>query len=401
MPQLDWAGELASTRVDYNGEEVKTAQLVTWRQLEPALPPRGKAGCVRAADLLEGWARACMEDPTKTLLPEDKWPDELPQPQVWVESQNDWHEICAGAAERGIFTFLEEQDVFHFQGKPLLNGLFGVEKKNKSLDSGDPVLRMIINAIPANALEETIEADIRTLPYFGQWSAVAVDEEDRAVVWNELDMTSAFYVFLLEPPWYKFQALAKPVSGQFASRWVPICGPRKACTLRWQSWPWGGNHTDSCNRFTGSFVSSPSPWKQRWTHPERFGAMVLFREAAGHMIQASTACTWMGSAMPNSSIGISSVIPRSGVGKQKQYTRLGTVGESRPRHGKQSSANWSWRPWGVELMLAPPRSVVSRLIGLTAWFAQNPTQRRHTAEILGGRWVRYLMNIQDFCRGLH
>ena len=87
VPQLDWAGELASTRIDYNGEEVKTAQLVTWRQLEPALPPPGNAGCVRAADLLEGWARACMEDPTKTLLPEDKWPDELPQPRVWVESQ--------------------------------------------------------------------------------------------------------------------------------------------------------------------------------------------------------------------------------------------------------------------------------------------------------------------------
>ena len=29
VPQLDWAGELASTRIDYNGEEVKTAQLVT------------------------------------------------------------------------------------------------------------------------------------------------------------------------------------------------------------------------------------------------------------------------------------------------------------------------------------------------------------------------------------
>ena len=49
-----------------------------------------------------------MEDPSKTLLPEDKWPDELPQPQVWVESQKDWHEICAGAAERGIFTCLKE-----------------------------------------------------------------------------------------------------------------------------------------------------------------------------------------------------------------------------------------------------------------------------------------------------
>ena len=84
---LDWASELASTRIDYNGDEVKTAQVVTWTQLEPALPPCGKAACVRAADLLEGWARACMEDPKRTLLPEDKRPDELPQPQVWVENK--------------------------------------------------------------------------------------------------------------------------------------------------------------------------------------------------------------------------------------------------------------------------------------------------------------------------
>ena len=39
-------------------------------------------------------------------------------------------------------------------------------------------------------------------------------------------------------------------------------------------------------------------------------------------------------------------------------------------------------------VIAPPRSVICRLIGLTAWFARNPTQRRHTAEVLGGRWVR-------------
>ena len=123
---------------------------------------------------------------------------------------------------------------------------------------------MIINAIPANALQETIEADIRSLPYSGQWSAISVDEEDRVVVWNELDMTSAFYVFRLEPAWYKFQALAKPVFGPIRLEMgAQSVGRGKRCTLRWQSWPWGGSHhADSYNRFTGSLVSSPSPWEQ-------------------------------------------------------------------------------------------------------------------------------------------
>ena len=52
-----------------------------------------------------------------------------------------------------------------------------MEKKNKSLDSSEPVLHMIINAVPTNALQETIEASIRALPNFGQESAISVDED--------------------------------------------------------------------------------------------------------------------------------------------------------------------------------------------------------------------------------
>ena len=33
-----------------------------------------------------------------------------------LKNQKDWHEISAGAAERGIFTFLKEWDVLHFRG---------------------------------------------------------------------------------------------------------------------------------------------------------------------------------------------------------------------------------------------------------------------------------------------
>ena len=167
---------------------------------------------------------------------------------------------------------------------------------------------MIINAIPANALQQTIEVDIRTLPYFGQWSAISIDEEDRVVVWKELDMTSAFHVFRLESAWYKFQTLVKPVSGQFASRWVPKLWAEESVhpvvTIMAMGWKSSCGLLQQIHR---KLCFLPKPWEQGWTHPERFGAMFLFLEAAGHMIQASTACTWMDSAMPNSSIGISSV----------------------------------------------------------------------------------------------
>ena len=114
---------------------------------------------------------------------------------------------------------------------------------------------LLCGAIPAIALQKTIETDIRTLPYFVQKSATSVDE-NRVVVWNELDMTSAFYVLRLEPAWNKFRALAKPVSGQF------VCEPTKASTLQWQSEPWNkSQQAISCNKFAGSFASYRSPWK--------------------------------------------------------------------------------------------------------------------------------------------
>ena len=96
-----------------------------------------------------------------------------------------------------------------------MNGLFDVEKKNKSLDSDEPVLRMIINVIPANALQETIEADIRTLPYFGQWSTISVDEEDRVVV---LERAGRDVGFQNVPP--RASVVQIPVSGQ--TRFGPI-----------------------------------------------------------------------------------------------------------------------------------------------------------------------------------
>ena len=152
-------------------------------------------------------------------------------------------------------------------------------------------------------------------------------------------MTSAFYVFRLEPAWYKFQALAKPISDQFASRWVP------------------------------------NLWAEESVYPAVAVIATGWKSSCGLLQEIHRRLCFLPSTWEQGS----SVVPRSGVGKQKQYTRLGTVGESRPRRGRID---------GNAGVIAPPRSVVCRLIGLTTWFARNPTQRRHTAEILGGRWVR-------------
>ena len=352
VPHLDWGSELASTRIDYNGEEVKTAQMVTWKQLEPALPPRGKAACVRAADLLEGWPRTCMEDPKKTLLPEESWPDELPKPQVWVENQEEWNEICAGAADRGIFTFLKKQDIFHFRGTPLLNGLFGVEKKNKTLESGQPVLRMIINAIPTNALQEMIEADIRTMPYFVQWSGISVEEEDRVVVWNELDMTSAF---LRVPP----RAGMVQVPGSGETRFGAIrfkVGARSEG--RGKRVPCGGSHGHGMEVSVRTLATDP---QETLLPPKTYGSRIGPVQGSSTRWTCSakrqaTECKLLqrifGWVQPCRAQALEPA-------QQSRKVELGSGGSARSlaplgcpisNRKKQSSMNWSWKPLGVELM---------------------------------------------------
>ena len=84
-----------------------------------------------------------------------------------------------------------------------------------------PILRLILNAIPSNAFQRIVEADIRAVPYHGQWSGLEVDLDDRVIVWSESDMTAAFNCLLLEPARYPFQAINKTVPGAVAAEFDP------------------------------------------------------------------------------------------------------------------------------------------------------------------------------------
>ena len=55
-----------------------------------------------------------------------------------------------------------------------------------------PISMLILNAIPSNAFQRIIEADIRALPHHGQRSGIEVDGDGRVVVWSKSDMTAAF-----------------------------------------------------------------------------------------------------------------------------------------------------------------------------------------------------------------
>ena len=98
-------------------------------------------------------------------------------------------------------------------GSVLLNGMFGVGKGKKiQTKSGiwKEILRLIINRVPSNELQSTIEADVNTLPHFGQWLTLDL-EDDEVLVWGSEDIFCAFYIFSLPEAWEPYFALDWPI----------------------------------------------------------------------------------------------------------------------------------------------------------------------------------------------
>ena len=49
-------------------------------------------------------------------------------------SQTHWAEVCLGLIERGVCGLMKREQLYHVDGRPVLNGLFAVEKGEKALD---------------------------------------------------------------------------------------------------------------------------------------------------------------------------------------------------------------------------------------------------------------------------
>ena len=391
VPALDWEAELNKAKLDYNLEEIKRPEMVTWAQIEPALPPAGKAACVRTLSLAEGWLADCLREPERCLLPPEQWPSSPPPGRVWVEDDSEWHRVCSGAAERGIFTFLRKDEVFHAKGEPVLNGLFGVPKKSTAADGpAGGLLRLIVNAIPTNAYQELLAADIRALPYFGQWSGIHLEDEEMVFTMSELDMTAAFYVFELEPAWWGFQALSKPVPGALAARWraelaseelvypavkVMMMGWKSACGLMQYF------HRRLCFAETPAGASLDTRQEIRRDCPvptssgsERASYLTVYLD---NFTQAELIHWDRLAAESKESPEVRAVLEawgRWGVPSQKSKAVLRST----------EHQTLGCRIEGKLGLIGPPRQVLSELLGLTSWFTSGDERSLHQAQVLPG-----------------
>jgi len=212
----DQAAILRKVQLSYCGEEVHPAKEMTWEQLQPAMPAKGKAGQVRLLDLCgENVLADVVRDPTMLLKPEEEWPtaEEMrgQDKRNWC-SDEEWTKICCGCSEAGVFEFLRPDQLLTIAGVPVLHNCMGVGK-NKYLPDGREVLRMVMNVDVTNQILRILLADIRSRPYPGQWNAVSVEADDIVLIHSGTDLTCAYFAFLLEHTWWKFLAFNGKLTG--------------------------------------------------------------------------------------------------------------------------------------------------------------------------------------------
>eukprot|EP00435_Cladocopium_sp_Y103_P070511 s108_g35.t1 len=108
----DWSEFFRVKGVDYKGEEVLTAQSMSWKNVSPALPP--EVGSVPLEDVVELGCRHYVLNFEDYLLdPEDQeW---CKPPRVLVPLE-DWEEFCAQLLDRGVFSRIHEDDIYKVGG---------------------------------------------------------------------------------------------------------------------------------------------------------------------------------------------------------------------------------------------------------------------------------------------
>jgi hypothetical protein len=187
------------------GEEVKVARWFTWGNINPALPK--EIGTVPLEEVCELGSRFYVEHFENFLKPEREWVKSR-APRVMVEDHA-WGRVCSGLVQSGVCCFLEEQEVFRVGDAPLLNGLFGVTKDERTSDNVE-IFRLIMNLIPLNNICMPMTGDVDTLPSWGSMSPFFLQRHENLLVSSE-DVKCFFYTMKVPDSWVKFLAFNKPV----------------------------------------------------------------------------------------------------------------------------------------------------------------------------------------------
>lgn len=204
VDHFDWENFFTTRSIDYKGDEVKTAREFCWSNIAPALPK--EIGRVPLSEVCTLGAKHYVENFDCYIRPPHRW-ERRRAPRVMVPDHA-WAEVCQGLVSTGVCCLIKEDDVFHVDGAPLLNGLFGVTKDE--WHEGHEVYRLIMNLIPLNGIAEPLRGDVETLPMWSMMTPLQLHPDEALVVSSE-DVRCFFYTMGVPQPWWKYMAFNKRV----------------------------------------------------------------------------------------------------------------------------------------------------------------------------------------------
>ena len=218
--------DLKNCRVSYTGEEIAQPLQLTREQIVASLPPLGHGGAVAALPFLQGRTRFLVENPEENLIPPSERFGTPVQAKVHIQAGHEL-EVFELLRERGVIRWVPESEAFRNHRGIYLAGMFGVIKANKFTPSGSPVLRVIMNLVPINAILRVVLGDISYLPSATAWLPLTLDSGDEISL-SQGDMQSAFYLFSLPPQWstfmcFNFMAKGDRLGLDPAVRYRPAC----------------------------------------------------------------------------------------------------------------------------------------------------------------------------------
>ncbi len=204
----DWAKYLQQKHITYTGEVEAKAVPLTWRQMQPGLPPKEFCGKINAIELCEGAVKEMLLDPQLSLLAED----DIESIPLVGRCHIVPGEECLIARELlscGLLEPIEMDEVPVIKGRLIVNGTFGVGKGKFLPDDagrdgcGLEVLRWILNLTVSNSIMVDFPGDIAKQPIATQWKNRQL-QPDEAIVRSFDDLRGCFYLFRFPPGWSRW-----------------------------------------------------------------------------------------------------------------------------------------------------------------------------------------------------
>ena len=202
--------ELSDRYLSYSGDEVPKMEVLSFRQAVAALPDSDRGGSIDVLDWVDGRTRTFLERPEDCVVDANDFKGKKLQAKVHICSE-DRIPLALELVRRNVCGWVEESDIFTFNGERVLNGMFGV-RKDSCLPDGAPVLRTIMNLIPSNSIMSQLRGMVAELPGMCQYCSIVL-EDGETLALHQSDMTSAFYLFRLPPQWKRFLCFNLAVKG--------------------------------------------------------------------------------------------------------------------------------------------------------------------------------------------